>query len=112
MKRQKKWCWIAKFLILLSMTKRNERFIVRIGHVGLDSNSKNAYNVIITIDMGGDMMIPQEPIMLLSFVNLKLRDYYSNLDAMCDDLDISKAEVEEKLKEVGYVYDEQLNKFV
>ncbi|MBQ8597190.1 MAG: DUF4250 domain-containing protein [Lachnospiraceae bacterium] len=57
-------------------------------------------------------MVPQDPIMLLSFVNLKLRDYYSNLDTMCDDLDISKTEIEEKLKAVGYVYDEQLNKFV
>ena len=57
-------------------------------------------------------MIPQDPIMLLSFVNLKLRDYYQSLDAMCDDMDIDKAEIEEKLKAVGYVYDEQLNKFV
>lgn len=57
-------------------------------------------------------MIPQDPIMLLSFVNLKLRDYYSNLDNMCEDLDISRRELEEKLKTVGYVYDEQLNKFV
>lgn len=57
-------------------------------------------------------MIPQDPIMLLSFVNLKLRDYYQSLDAMCDDMDINKTEIEEKLKAVGYVYDEQLNKFV
>ncbi len=57
-------------------------------------------------------MIPQDPIMLLSFVNLKLRDYYQSLDAMCDDMDIDKTEIEEKLKAVGYVYDKQLNKFV
>ena len=57
-------------------------------------------------------MIPQDPIMLLSFVNLKLRDYYQSLDAMCDDMDINKAEIEEKLKAVGYEYDKQLNKFV
>ena len=57
-------------------------------------------------------MIPQDPIMLLSFVNLKLRDYYQSLDAMCDDMDIDKAEIEEKLKAVGYEYDKQLNKFV
>ena len=57
-------------------------------------------------------MIPQDPIMLLSFVNLKLRDYYQSLDAMCDDMDINKTEIEEKLKAVGYMYDEQLNKFV
>ena len=57
-------------------------------------------------------MITQDPIMLLSFVNLKLRDYYQSLDAMCDDMDINKAEIEEKLKAVGYEYDKQLNKFV
>lgn len=57
-------------------------------------------------------MIPNDPIMLLSFVNLKLRDYYSNLEAMCEDLDIDKTELEEKLKGVGYTYDPQLNKFI
>lgn len=57
-------------------------------------------------------MIPQDPIMLLSFVNLKLRDYYSNPDIMCDDLDVSRTEIEEKLKNAGYTYDEQLNKYV
>ena len=68
------------------------------------------YNIrIIT---GENRMIPQDPIMLLSFVNLKLRDYYQSLDAMCDDMDINRTEIEEKLKAVGYVYDKQLNKFV
>ena len=57
-------------------------------------------------------MIPQDPIMLLSFVNLKLRDYYSSLDVMCEDLDVNKAELEEKLKAVGYTYDLKLNKFI
>lgn len=57
-------------------------------------------------------MIPQDPIMLLSFVNLKLRDYYSNPDIMCDDLDINRTEIEEKLKNAGYEYNEQLNKYV
>ena len=38
-------------------------------------------------------MIPNDPVMLLSFVNLKLRDFYSHVDAMCDDLDIDKEEL-------------------
>lgn len=50
--------------------------------------------------------------MLLSFVNLKLRDYYSSLDAMCDDMDVSRAEIEETLKNIGYVYNEKRNQFV
>ncbi len=57
-------------------------------------------------------MMPQDPNMLLSFVNLKLRDYYSNLDVMCDDMDLSKAEIEEKLQSIGYSYNEKSNQFV
>lgn len=57
-------------------------------------------------------MIPSDPIMLLSFVNLKLRDYYDSLETMCDDLDVSKDEIVEKLKTAGYTYDSTQNKFV
>ena len=47
-------------------------------------------------------MLPNDPIMLLSAVNMKLRDRYPTLDALCDDLDVSRAELEEKLAAVGY----------
>ncbi len=57
-------------------------------------------------------MIPSDPIMLLSFVNLKLRDYYSSLDAMCDDLDVSEEEIVDKLAAVNYRYDAGKNQFV
>lgn len=57
-------------------------------------------------------MIPKDPVMLLSFVNLKLRDYYSSLDAMCDDLDIDKQEILNKLGSIDYHYDEEKNCFV
>ena len=57
-------------------------------------------------------MIPNDPVMLLSFVNLKLRDYYSGLDAMCDDLDVDKAQLVEKLAGIDYHYDAVQNKFV
>lgn len=49
--------------------------------------------------------------MLLSFVNMKLRDDYSNLDAMCEDLNISRDEITEKLKSIGYVYNVLQNQF-
>lgn len=58
------------------------------------------------------MQIPEDPVMLLSFVNLKLRDYYSDIDVMCDDMDVSKAEIEEKLQGIGYTYDRNRNQFV
>ncbi len=57
-------------------------------------------------------MIPKDPVMLLSFLNLKLRDYYSDLDMLCEDLDISKAEVEAKMNTINYVYDKESNQFV
>ena len=58
------------------------------------------------------MTMPKDPVMLLSFVNLKLRDYYSSLDAMCDDLDIDKQEILNKLGSIDYHYDEEKNCFV
>lgn len=57
-------------------------------------------------------MIPSDPIMLLSFVNLKLRDYYDSLDALCEDLDVSKEEITGKLSAVNYCYDPEKNQFV
>ncbi len=58
------------------------------------------------------MEIPKDPAMLLSFVNLKLRDYYKSLDEMCDDLHVSREEIEEKLFGIDYEYDEETNQFV
>lgn len=55
---------------------------------------------------------PQDANMLLSLVNMKLRDQYANLDALCDDLDWEKPAVEEKLGQIGYHYDEKTNAFI
>lgn len=57
-------------------------------------------------------MVPKDPGMLLSYVNLKLRDYYSDLEALCDDLDVSLAETEEKLNSIGYFYNKEKNQFI
>ena len=59
-------------------------------------------------------MIPKDPVMLLSFMNMKLRDNYSNPESLFDDLDISaeeQKEIIEKLKNIGYVYDPEKNQF-
>ena len=58
------------------------------------------------------MDLPKDPVMLLSFVNMKLRDEYSSLDEMCGSLMLDKEEICSKLAEVNYIYDEELNKFV
>lgn len=57
-------------------------------------------------------MIPKDPVMLLSFVNLKLRDFYPTLDTMCEDLDIDKASLTDKLAGINYSYDAERNQFV
>ena len=49
---------------------------------------------------------------LLSVANTKLRDYYPTLDALCEDLGVSKKELEEKLEQIGYEYVEEENQFV
>lgn len=55
--------------------------------------------------------IPRDPYMLLSFVNMKLRDQYDSLDAMCEDLDIAPADIELPLNEAGFFYDAENNRF-
>lgn len=57
-------------------------------------------------------MIPKDPVMLLSFVNLKLRDFYENLDALCEELAVDRQELTEKLGTIDYHYDEEKNQFV
>ncbi len=57
-------------------------------------------------------MLPQDPIILLSYVNTKLRDEYDSLDALCDDLDADREELVRRLEAVGYTYDEDKNRFL
>lgn len=58
------------------------------------------------------MQLPNDPSMLLSYVNLKLRDFYPDLDEMCADLDVDRLAIEEKLSKIGYVYSRGKNQFV
>lgn len=57
-------------------------------------------------------MIPSDPVMLLSFINLKLRDYYSDLEGLCEDLQLDRQELTDKLESIGYHYDPDKNQFV
>ena len=54
---------------------------------------------------------PTDPFILFSWVNLKLRDFYPSLDALCDDLEINKEELVKKLADAGFEYNENANKF-
>ena len=56
--------------------------------------------------------LPKDPIILLSFINTKLRDNYSSLDELCDDMNFDKSEILTSLASVGYTYSTELNKFI
>ncbi|MDD6339238.1 MAG: DUF4250 domain-containing protein [Butyrivibrio sp.] len=56
-------------------------------------------------------MLPEDPMMLLSYVNTMLRDEYSSLDELCDRLDVDKVELTDKLSNIGYKYSKDLNAF-
>lgn len=58
------------------------------------------------------MDLPKDPAMLLSVVNLKLRDYYKSLDELCNDLDVDKDSLKSALATIDYEYDENTNQFV
>lgn len=60
---------------------------------------------------GGKTMLPNDPMILLSYLNTRLRDNYLSLDALCEDLDLSRAELEKKLEAVGFAYDAEQNRF-
>ena len=57
------------------------------------------------------MDLPKDPMMLFSVINMKLRDDYSSLDALCDDMDVEKSSLIETLQAAGFEYSEQYNKF-
>ncbi|MDY5986105.1 DUF4250 domain-containing protein [Sporofaciens sp. SGI.106] len=58
------------------------------------------------------MNLPSDPMLLLSVVNTKLRDYYSSLDALCEDMQVDRETLVNKLKGIDYEYDESRHQFV
>ena len=57
-------------------------------------------------------MIPKDPVMLLSYVNTQLRDYYDSLEALCTCRGLKKNELVEKMESIDYFYDEKTNQFI
>ena len=55
--------------------------------------------------------LPSDPIMLMSVLNTKLRDAYDSLEALCDDLQLDRAELTGRLHEAGFDYDPARNQF-
>lgn len=56
--------------------------------------------------------LPKDPMILLSVVNTKLRDHYSSLDALCEDMHAEKDSITKTLRGIDYEYDESKNQFI
>lgn len=57
-------------------------------------------------------MLPRDPVILLSVINTKLRDFYGSFDALCEDLEADKEEIIKKLSDIGYSYNKERNQFI
>lgn len=56
-------------------------------------------------------MLPNDPVMLLSVVNTKLRDSYSSLEELCHGEDAEPDAIIRALDAIGYTYQPELNQF-
>lgn len=56
-------------------------------------------------------MLPENPDILVSVINTKLRDEYDSLEALCENMDIDMEELIKKLKEAGYTYNKETRAF-
>ena len=72
---------------------------------------KMMYRMYITVGMS-NMTLPKDPVMLLSLINTKLRDYNSSLDDFCKENDLNEDEIKEKLEMIDYHYSKERNQFV
>ena len=57
-------------------------------------------------------MIPKDPVMLLSYINTQLRDFYSSFEGLCEDKGLNAEEIQMKLSGIDYVYDLERHQFV
>ena len=55
--------------------------------------------------------LPSDPVILMSFLNTKLRDSYDTLDALCEDLELDPAELTARLHAAGFDYVPEANQF-
>ena len=72
---------------------------------------KMMYKMYIIAGMS-NMTLPKDPVMLLSLINTKLRDYNSSLDDLCKEYNLDKEYITEKLSMIDYHYNEERNQFI
>jgi len=57
-------------------------------------------------------VIPEDPVMLLSYVNMQLRDHYFSLEEMCKSLQLDKDKIINCIAGIDYYYNAEQNQFV
>lgn len=56
--------------------------------------------------------LPKDSMMLLSVINMKLRDFYPSLEALCEDMELDTGELQQRFSQLGYVYNAEYNRFI
>ena len=57
------------------------------------------------------MNLPNDPVILLSYLNTQLRDQYPSLEEFCKANALDAEAIQKKLAAIGYVYDPGQNRF-
>ena len=58
------------------------------------------------------MNLPKDPVILLSYVNTQLRDFYPSLDSFCEENQLEKSKITDLLSSIDYAYDASQNQFI
>lgn len=58
------------------------------------------------------MNLPNDPVILLSYINTQLRDHYPSFEELCKSLSVDADTILQKLDSIQYSYDKTRNQFV
>lgn len=61
--------------------------------------------------MHREQMMTIDPSILLSWANMKLRDEYHDLSSLCEEFNLHRMDLEKRLEEIGYKYNDSVNQF-
>jgi hypothetical protein len=82
--------------------------------VSIPKKSYTVSDFMIDSSVGGDcnMNMPKDPVILLSFVNTRLRNQYPSLEELCKSLDVSSEELTASLAAIDCYYQPEKNQFL
>jgi predicted MarR family transcription regulator len=59
-----------------------------------------------------EQIVAMDSNILLSLINMKLRDEFKSLEDLCNEYDVDETEIINKLKKIGYKYSNTTNQFI